>query len=63
MGIFFERKKKTNERPPFEWWCPECHTWVKNESYCPKCGNFLDISKNRLPFSNAIWLQLKNIMV
>lgn len=44
-GIFFERKKETHTRPPIEWWCPECHTWVKNESYCPKCGKFFDISK------------------
>ena len=47
MGIFFERKKKTNERPPFEWWCPECHTWVKNDSLCPNCGHFEDISNIR----------------
>ena len=45
MGFYLERKKETNTRPPIEWWCPECHTWVKNESYCPKCGNFFDISE------------------
>lgn len=28
-----------------EWFCVHCYTWVKNESYCPNCGNFVDISK------------------
>lgn len=45
MGLLFERKKKTNSRPDIEWLCQKCHTWVKNNSYCPKCGNFFDISE------------------
>lgn len=44
----FERKKDANTMPDSEWLCPKCHTWVKNDSYCPKCGYDvgLDLSKS-----------------